>query len=158
MIHADSSMVSIEHPSDRREVRRFESPSAYQFKWREELTCQTGVYVRRWYVETPFFSVRLHHWLHSDDDRNLHDHPWWFVSFVLSGGYIDVTETKAEYLHAGDIRYRPAFHQHSVQVDDGGAWTLLVTGPKIRKWGFQVGKKWKKANKYFLEHGKHVCD
>jgi hypothetical protein len=142
---------------DYREVRRFESPPAYQF-CKEELSCQTGVYVRRWRLETPFFSVRLHHWLHSDDKRYLHDHPWWFITVVLSGGYTDVSEDKKEHIKTGNIRYRPALHKHSVHVDQGGAWTLLLTGPKTRKWGFQVSKKWKKANKYFLEHGAHICD
>jgi hypothetical protein len=130
----------------------------YQFRWAEEVNCQTGVYLRRWFVRTPYFTVRLHHWLHSDDERYLHDHTWWFITFVLKGGYTDVSDKGNEHLKAGSIRYRAATHKHSVKVDTEGAWTLLITGPKIRNWGFWIGNKWKKSNKYFLEHGIHICD
>jgi hypothetical protein len=40
----------------------------------------------------------------------------------------------------------------------GGCWTLLLTGPKVRRWGFWVSKKFKKSNKYFLGHGSHPCE
>lgn len=151
----------IEHSVDHGEVRRFESPPAYQsfkIKWREKLYCQTGVYVERWYLETPWFSLRLHHWKHSDDSRHFHDHPWNFYTFILKGGYTDCTPNGNERMTAGKLAYREAKHQHTVQVDKGGCWSILLTGPKVRRWGFWVGKKWKKANKYFLEHGKHVCE
>lgn len=130
----------------------------FKARWREELKCQTGVYVRRWYIETPLFSARVHHWLHSDDSRNFHDHPWWFVTFVFAGGYTDVSPSGSQEMQAPKIAFRPALHRHTVQVKSGGAWTLLITGPKIRNWGFWVKDKFKKANKYFFEHGVHSCD
>jgi hypothetical protein len=58
----------------------------------------------------------------------------------------------------GKIAFRSALHRHYVKVNLGGCWTLLVTGGKNRRWGFWVKDKFKKANKYFLEHGIHVCD
>lgn len=134
------------------------SGTKFRFKWAEELKCSVGVYVRRWYVETPVGSIRIHHWLHSDDARALHDHTWWFWTFVLWGGYIDRTANGDERMKAPKMAFRPANHAHTVQVDRGGCWTLLITGPQVRKWGFWVGKKWKKANKYFFENGMHVCD
>ena len=53
-----------------------------------------ATYLRRWYLipRNPFFNVYLHHFLSSDDDRALHDHPWWFVSVILRGSYIEVSE------------------------------------------------------------------
>jgi hypothetical protein len=132
--------------------------SKFGFSWAEELMCQTGPYVRRWVLRTPWFSVRLHHWLHSDDARAMHDHPSWFITLVLRGGYTDSTPTGNETMLPGMIRFRPALHRHTVQVHPGGCWTLLLFGPEKRRWGFWVGKKWKKSNKYFFEHGKHVCD
>lgn len=124
----------------------------------EDLLCAHGVYNRRWYWQTPCFSIRLHHWMHSDDERNMHDHPWWFITFILRGGYTDVSPAGREELTAGQLAFRPALHRHYVKVHKGGCWSLLLTGPVRRKFGFWVGEKWKKANKYFLQHGKHVCD
>jgi hypothetical protein len=160
-------VVIQEHRKDNPEVTRFESRRAYhflssKFVLNEELRCSTGVYVRRWYLETPYFSVRLHHWLHSDDNRAFHDHPWWFITLILKGSYTDLNPIRSERMTPGKVAYRPALHQHTAQIDPGGCWTLLLTGPKIRQWGFYVRLKnkikFKKSNKYFLEHGTHVCD
>jgi len=120
------------------------------------------VYLRRWRIETPWFSVRLHHWLKSDDHRNLHDHPWDFYTFILKGGYIDHSEHAGIGIEIparpGHWYYRPATHRHWVEIPPQGAWTIIFTGPIIRRWGFWVRGKFKKANKYFLEEGPHPCD
>jgi len=129
----------------------------FRVKWAEELRCLTGVYVRRWYIETAWFSIRLHHWLHSDDARAHHDHPWDFITIILRGGYSDVTAEGVQKMHPGKIAFRRAEHSHTVQVNPEGCWSFLLTGPQKRRWGFWVGRKWKKSNKYFLEHGMHVC-
>jgi len=40
-------------------------------------------------VQTPWFGLYLH-WIYSPDDgRDLHDHPWWFASFLLKGQYVE---------------------------------------------------------------------
>jgi hypothetical protein len=44
-----------------------------------------------------------------------------------------------------------------VVVDPGGCWSLVLTGPKRRRWGFWVKDKFVKANKYFLSFGAHHC-
>lgn len=140
----------------------FKSPSAYRKKFivkmNEKLGLPSCPYVVRWRVETPWFSVRLHHWLAPDDDRAKHDHPWDFVTFVLRGGYTDASPDGDEHLRAPAVRYRAATHQHTVFPDPGGAWTVIVTGPKIRQWGFWVNGKFVKMNKYFLSHGHHPCN
>lgn len=127
------------------------------FTWREKLGKTECPYLIRWCLNLWLFSVRLHHWIASDDQRNPHDHSWWFITLVLSGGYTDITE-KEEWLPAWSIRLRRPQHAHKVLVPAGGCWTTLLTGPPQRKWGFYVGKKWKKANKYFFENGAHPCD
>lgn len=114
-------------------------------------------YLRRWVFNAGMFSVRLHHWYASDDARYFHDHPWWFITFVLAGGYTDISPAGQQVMKTGSTCYRPAFHRHTVQVNPGGCWTFLITGPEIRRWGFWVKGKFKKANKYFLEHGHHPC-
>lgn len=63
----------------------------------------------------------------------------------------------------GSFSFRPANHKHTVAVDEGGAWTLLLMRKPKQPWGFFVRKpsgkwKFKKSNKYFLENGHHPCD
>lgn len=127
-------------------------------RFAERLGLPSCPYVIRWRIETPFGSVRVHRWLGPDDDRAFHDHPWWFLTVVLKGGYTDRSPDGDEHLHAGMVRFRPAHHRHTVVPDPNGAWTALVTGPKVRDWGFWLNGKWRKANKWFAKYGHHPCD
>lgn len=111
----------------------------------------------RWGIETQLGSIRVHHWLAPDDDRAFHDHPWWFLTFVFSGGYTDVGPRGRDVVTAPAVRYRPALHQHTVFPHAQGAWTLLITGPKARAWGFWRHGKFRKANKWFAKYGHHPC-
>lgn len=129
-----------------------------QIRWREKLGLPDCPYVIRWLIETPIGSIRIHHWLGPDDDRAFHDHPWWFVTLILKGGYTDHSPNGTEYLKFGNIRYRPALHRHTVIPDPKGAWTLLITGQKTRDWGFWWANKFVKANKWFASRGHHPCD
>lgn len=43
-------------------------------------------------------AVRVHHIERSDKDRHFHDHPWWYVSIVLRGGYFERTPCRPEAL------------------------------------------------------------
>lgn len=112
----------------------------------------------RYVMETKWFSIRLHHWLSSDDLRNPHDHAWNFITFVLSGSYEDISAAGTDIVRTGNIRYRKYDHKHSVKVPTSGCWTLMFTGPDMHKWGFWVNGKFRKRNKYFYEHGKHTRD
>lgn len=127
-------------------------------KWGERLGREECPYLRRWGIVAGAFSVRVHHFYRSDDARFHHDHPWWFLTIVLKGGYTDSSEQGEDHLRAGSIRFRSATHRHTVFTDPGGVWTLILTGPNTRTWGFWVNGKFKKANKYFFEHGHHPCD
>lgn len=144
-------------------VPRKHLPGPFIFKWREKLGLPSCPYVIRWRFETPWFSVRLHHWLASDDDRAFHDHPWSFTTFVLKGEYVDDSPAGPELLKAPCVRRRPAEHRHTVYPGFDGCWTVIVTGPKVRTWGFwtltALGKeKFVKANKWFASRGHHPCD
>lgn len=79
-------------------------------------------------------------------------------TFVLKGGYTDSSPDGDDHLRAPAIRHRAATHQHTVVPDPGGCWTIIVTGPKVRNWGFWVKGKFVKMNKYFLTYGHHPCD
>lgn len=149
-------------------------------------------YMLRWYVipRNPLLNIYVHRFVRSDDDRALHDHPWWFVSLILRGQYDEVTERSVTRRRAGTVAFRPAEWRHRVrllseslcqscrgsgvgygQVPDGrwmetdcgvcdgageirhaerGCWTVIVTGPKRRGWGF-----WCKQTLMTLS-GRHV--
>ena len=154
--------------------RRWSFPRGVNIAWSEPLGVPGQPYLVRWMFECKsLFSIRLHHWLSSDDHRAPHDHSWDFVTFVLRGRYFDATphwpwqpgEEKLagwyeEELKAGSLRYRPADHRHYVRIAPGeSCWSLLLTGPHLRPFGFWVRKyKRLKANKYFMSHGHHARD
>ena len=159
-------------------------------KWGEQLGRPECPYLQRWAVMVGLFSVRVHHFYRSDDERAFHDHPWWFLTLVLRGGYTDVspcpvcegnpalklicgtgkpggtcggTGEQLDHITAGSVRFRPALHQHTVRVDPGGVWTVILTGPNRRVWGFwerlpDGRRRFRKANKWFFMHGHHPCD
>lgn len=49
-------------------------------------------YLCRWYLipRNRFIGVMLHWFIGSDDDRALHDHPWWSISFLLKGELYEI--------------------------------------------------------------------
>lgn len=141
-------------------------------------------YMFRWFVipRNKWFNVYLHHFLRSDDDRALHDHPWWNMSWLLEGSYDEIVfktkppsvregweysvpETKRVPRREGQLAFRGAVTAHRVVLLQDGAsrcpthldpedganwyqpekpvWTLFITGPKIRGWGFWCAKAWR---------------
>jgi hypothetical protein len=120
-------------------------------------------YMRRWRLlpRNPICNIYLHHFLHSDDDRALHDHPWPSLSMVIEGQtgeiYGDIvplrydryTGDKFRLLRAGDIVYRPASWKHRIVIGhDETAVTLFVVGPRIRQWGFWCPQGWRHWRDY----------
>jgi hypothetical protein len=107
-------------------------------------------YMRRWYVipRNRVFNIYLHHFLRSDDDRALHDHPWWNCSVLLCGRYVEHTiaaggiNRRIEYV-AGNLKLRHARYAHRVELIDGACWTLFMTGPRLRDWGFHCPAGWR---------------
>lgn len=123
-------------------------------------------YLRRWYIipRNPFFNIYLHEFLGSDDDRALHDHPWFNLSIVLKGYYIEHTvETEKQRQHftslgvpdllgyyrgAGDFKFRAPWTAHRLEVPEPPCWTLFITGPRIREWGFLCPAGWRHWTKF----------
>lgn len=126
--------------------------------WGQELGKSECPYIKRWVIDFTIFSLRLHHWYSSDDQRYFHDHPWWYISWVIFGSYIDRNPTTNNIRKFGSIKYFPATHKHTVEVGNKGCWTFLITGPEKREWGFWVKNKFRKRNKYFFEYGHHPCE
>lgn len=106
-------------------------------------------YMRRWQLRLPWCTLRLHHILRSDDDRDFHDHPMDFISLILSGGYIEHTPDgdQRRYL-PGDLNRRKAEDLHRLELPDGPVWTFVLAKPFRRVWGFTTEDGWIAADEY----------
>lgn len=109
-------------------------------------------YLWRWFVipRNPLFNVYLHRFFRSDDDRALHDHPWAWCSILLAGSYFEHTIAQGGIHHrtlraAPSIRFSGAARAHRIELEqerDGPAvWTLFITGPRLRVWGFHCPER-----------------
>lgn len=101
-------------------------------------------YMLRWWVipRNKLFNIYLHKFLRSDDDEALHDHPWLNMSYLLEGSYIEHTKAGSAHRFAGDAKFRFAHTPHRIEIDKP-CWSLFVTGPIIRQWGFHCPSGWK---------------
>lgn len=112
----------------------------------------TPYMIRYIIARTPWGALYLHHFLRSDEDRCLHDHPWPFTSIILTGGYFEETPCKCGiqpdhtlllWYGLGSVLRRPAEWRHRVVLKDGvQPWTLVFVGRRRRKWGFWTKSGW----------------
>ena len=102
-------------------------------------------YLDRWWVipRNRWFNIYLHKFTGSDQDRDLHDHPWWSVSFLLTGHLEEVLLNGSYGVidHWWPV-FRRAKHAHRLILCSDVAWTLFFTGPRKRKWGFYTKDGW----------------
>lgn len=93
-------------------------------------------------LKTPWFGLKLHWIRKPDPDRDLHDHPWWFASLVLRGGYDelvneypwDTSMTKRKAVRW--FNYKNTVSGHRIIAVKPKTLTLVFTGPKAKSWGF----------------------
>lgn len=114
-----------------------------------------GNYLRRWWVipRNRIANVYLHRFGDSDG-QDVHDHPWFNVSIILRGRY-------REHFHdgtwrdrrAGMVVARQARLLHRLEVLDGPVWTLFLTGPVLREWGFMTRSGWVHWDQYKGDRG-----
>lgn len=114
---------------------------------------QGSPYMHRWCLipKNRFINVYLHRFL-GPDQRVMHDHPWISLAYMLEG-YFDETYArlrkhgphyKAERrIHKGQWTYRSSRFLHYLTPSPSGAWSIFMTGPTIRKWGFVTKDGWK---------------
>lgn len=102
-------------------------------------------YLRRWWVipRNQYFNIYLHHFLRSDDDRALHDHPWWNLSIILKGQYLEHVPGKVKLRKRFQIVLRKPTATHRIELISGPVWTLFLTGPRVREWGFHCPQGWR---------------
>lgn len=112
-------------------------------------------YLMRWHIlpRNSLFNVYLHKFLRSDDDRALHDHEYDNLSVILKGSYYEVFRTKVKERHAGSVVFRLANVPHRIELEpklsgELPVWTLFITGPRRRSWGFHCPQGWRHHNEF----------
>jgi hypothetical protein len=93
-------------------------------------------------IDSRSVSIRFHHWLSSDDDRAPHDHPWSSMTVALTDGLLEHAAGTTAELEQGTVITRAAVTPHRIELTAPDAWTLFVTGPVVRRWGFHTAGGW----------------
>lgn len=130
-------------------------------------------YLCRWHVipRNKHFNIYLHQFIRSDDDRAMHDHPWVNMSILLSGSYDEVTPKGTFRRKAGHIYLRKPTALHRVAllpfrgdgikrpdgtIFEAQVWTLFITGPNVRNWGFACPQGWVSWQKFTAKTSKYI--
>lgn len=98
-------------------------------------------YLTRYYYMNlrPFARIVIHQFHRSDVD-GLHDHPWAFQQFILTGGYWETTQEGRFWREPGYHACRNSNFLHRIELDLKRAgedvWTVFMMGPKEKEWGF----------------------
>jgi hypothetical protein len=143
-------------------LSKFEAWRKYNLSLQHDTVLINGQpYLERRIVYLFGFTFRLHKFFRGDDDRALHDHPWPFTTFPLTG-YWERTEDGEQYVEAFRFHRRPSRYRHMVLGSHRERWvnqfgveirewtrfhtprpfmTLVVTGRKDRSWGVLPGRQ-----------------
>lgn len=119
--------------------------------YRTVLSCQSDrgpLFTRYFLCATRWFAIYVHHLHTSDEDRALHDHPWSFVTFLLSGGYFEHTPEGRHWRRRFSLLYRPAEWLHRLELVQP-TWTVLIHFRRRRLWGFRFADgRWEEWRAY----------
>jgi len=121
-------------------------------------TASRGPLLTRYYLfESPVFAIYLHHLQASDEDRAFHDHPWSFVTILLSGGYWEwhpvAAGERRTWRRRFSVLYRPAEWRHRLELERP-TWTLVFRWRYRREWGFITRRGWL----HWKAYGREFCD
>lgn len=114
-----------------------------------DIVIDNEIYMRRYFL-TPtrtrriknWPQLRIHHIRLADAGRELHDHPFDFVSFILNGAYIEERPDTMRLRRRFSIGFRRAKDLHRITETYGNVWTLVLVSRIKRRWGFVVDGVW----------------
>lgn len=140
-----------------------------KFKWGHIVGHKKCPAWKRWVIPIPLigWSIRVHKFTPNHRDADPHSHPWWFLTIVLKGSYIDEHSTSFlgevlevnDVLRRGSIRFRRANHVHRVNIGASGCTTVIITGKHRGNWGFYTPEGYMSAAKYRVSKWiETVCD
>ncbi|MGN6107710.1 MAG: hypothetical protein ACTHU0_21555 [Kofleriaceae bacterium] len=127
-------------------IRRLLAVAARRLPSRRVITGADGSpYLSRWTlldIGWRWPRVYLHRFHRSDEDPELHNHPWrWAVGLILAGGYREERRGEGGRVEVRDVGpgavnviHGDTFHR--VELLDGECWTLFLTGSRTKEWGF----------------------
>jgi len=126
----------------------------------------SDMYMGRWWLFNPYsrethkakfwwfpWSIRIHHIMRPDADRDLHSHPWNARTIIMRGGYteerpairqgtksiLSVTRRVRIIRRPGDTATLTFGEYHRIDyVQPEGAFTLFITSKWRGDWGFMV--------------------
>jgi cold shock CspA family protein len=120
-------------------LRWLHKRGSVRYMWRIDGGVPIVNMIRYYLLVTPVFELYLHQFT-NDDEPLLHDHPWSFISLLLSGGYIEhFSDNRSVPRSRWSFSLRSSERKHRVSVPDryrGKTITLLLTGRRHRKWFF----------------------
>ena len=127
----------------------------FQIRWKEAMGDKNDPYLYRWTFLFFNYSIRIHHWIKSDDTRFFHDHSSDFYSIVVKGKYTNVTPVGRFEVSAPSIWHSDALKRHYLEIPKEGAWTLLFCGRPYNKWAFydKGGQRKMRPLRYFHTYG-----
>ena len=106
-------------------------------------------YMHRWHVipRNRWLNIYFHKVVQSDDDRALHDHPWWNMSIILKGRVRELLpDGTMRLLTPGSFQLRSPTDLHRLKLIKGAPYySLFITGPRVRDWGFMCQSGWVKG-------------
>jgi hypothetical protein len=146
------------------------------YRWRKTSgQLPTGLknpFLMRWFIvpKNQLCNIYLHKFMRDDEDRALHNHPWINVSLLLVGRYIEVTRGDKRVMYqAGELRFRLPSTGHRIELvrtrktghkrtkkqrERGQpSWSLFITGPVVRPWGFYCPKGWREQHEFHERKG-----
>lgn len=120
-------------------------------------------------VQTPWFGVYVHEIHRPDRDRHVHDHPWTFATFILSGGYTEVavpvrdavmlaamgtTNSTRRMWRRFTFHRFPRDHAHFIDSISGRLITFVFVGRRAQDWGFYTPDGFVAWREYISATGK----
>lgn len=127
------------------------------FKLVKEIRSKQGeLHFKRWRIwSTKWFNIYLHFINKADEDKHLHDHPWSFWSIILKGAYIELLGEEGQYTPSRQIyrgwlnmSYRTKKVPHMIGAVVKPTYSLVITGPGSREWGYTTEDGWKNHSQY----------
>lgn len=120
-------------------------------------------YLKRWWIlpRNKFLNIYYHNFKMSDDPRWLHDHEYINLSFLLEGEYLEHLESGIHHRKTGNfiIRLPSTLHRIELLQKNGKpqeTWTLFITAPRVRKWGFMVNNQWLDHETFLKLYGEYI--